>query len=298
MITSVDASVIISTYNSPQWLELVLHGYFIQEFRGKFEILIADDGSTSETASVIENLSAISPWPIRHIWQSDDGFQKCRILNKAIAASKGKLLLFTDGDCVPQSNMLQIHASRCRKGSFLTGGYLKLSQSLSRGVTVSDVQAGHLFSAAWLVRKGFRPLPKLFKLVLPSPLDRLANLLTPTKRTWNGHNSSCFREDAIAVNGFNELIQYGGQDVEFGCRLNHAGIRGRHLRFSTIPVHLYHGHGYVKPGMRERSAAQRLETNQQRLVRVEVGLDQWLRSDGSVRLTPEDHFRDLAGNKP
>jgi glycosyltransferase involved in cell wall biosynthesis len=298
MSTSFDASVIISTYNSPRWLELVLHGYFTQSFRGKFEILIADDGSTPEAAGVVEKLSAISPWPIRHIWQPDDGFQKCRILNKAIAASKGELLLFTDGDCVPQSNMLQIHASRSRKGSFLTGGYLKLSQSISGAITVSDVQAGHLFSAAWLVRKGFRPLAKLFKLVLPSPLDRLANALTPTKRTWNGHNSSCFREDAIAVNGFNELIQYGGQDVEFGCRLNHAGIRGRHLRFSTIPVHLYHGHGYVSVGMLERSAEQRSETNRKRLIRAEIGLDQWLNNDGSVRLASEDCFRDLANNKP
>lgn len=297
MNTSLDVSVIISTYNSPRWLELVLHGYFIQEFCGQFEICIADDGSTPETARVLERLSAISPWPIRHIWQPDDGFQKCRILNKAIAASKGKLLVFTDGDCIPQPNMLQIHTSRCKQASFLTGGYLKLPQSLSETIAVRDVQAGRLSRATWLVRNGFQPSAKLFKLMLPSPLDRLANVLTPTKRTWNGHNSSCFREDAVAVNGFNELIQYGGQDVEFGCRLNHAGVRGRHLRFSTIPVHLYHGHGYVKPGMLERSAEQRLETNRKQLVRSEVGLDQWLRSDGSVRLAPEDRFRDLANNR-
>lgn len=298
MNTSLDVSVIISTYNSPRWLELVLHGYFIQEFCGQFEICIADDGSTPETARVIERLSAISPRPIRHIWQPDDGFQKCRILNKAIASSRGRMLVFTDGDCVPQPNMVQIHASRRKQSTFLTGGYLKLPQSVSNAITVSDVHAGHIFRAAWLVRKGFRPLAKLFKLALPSPLDRLANVLTPTKRTWNGHNSSCFREDAIAVNGFNERIQYGGQDVEFGCRLNHAGVRGRHLRFSTIPVHLYHGHGYVKPGMLERSTEQRVETNQKRLVRAELGLDQWLNSYGNVRLAHEDRVRDLADNKP
>lgn len=298
MNTSFDASVIISTYNSPRWLELVLHGYFIQKFYGKFEILIADDGSTTETASILEKLAAISPWPIRHIWQPDDGFQKCRILNKAIAASKGKLLVFTDGDCIPQPNMLQIHASRCKRASFLTGGYLKLPQSLSETIVVRDVQAGRLSRATWLVRNGFRPSAKLFKLVLPSPLDRLANVLTPTKRTWNGHNSSCFRKDAVAINGFNELIQYGGQDVEFGCRLNHSGVRGKHLRFSTIPVHLYHGHEYVKPGMLERSAEQRLETNRRRLVRAEVGVDQWLDIDGSLRLPSVDQFRELAYNRP
>ena len=37
-------SVIISTYNSPDWLEKVLWGYTCQDYTD-FEIIIADDGS-------------------------------------------------------------------------------------------------------------------------------------------------------------------------------------------------------------------------------------------------------------
>lgn len=288
-----DVTVIISTYNSPRWLELVLTGYFAQQVSGRFDLVIADDGSTEETASLLQRLAAHSPVPLRHVWQPDDGFQKCRILNKAIAVSTGRILLFTDGDCIPQPNMIQVHLDRAKSGSFLTGGYLKLPEGLSSQISVADVEAGFPFQPEWLVQHGYRPSTKLLKLMLPKPLDRIANRITPTKRTWNGHNSSCFKEDAIAVNGFNEIIQYGGQDVEFGCRLNHVGIRGRHLRFSTLPVHLYHGHGYVKPGMLERSGQQRWETNRKRLVRAEMGLDQWLNSDGSIQLSPGDRVSDL-----
>lgn len=271
-----EISVIISTYNSPRWLELVLEGYFSQNYSSKFEIIVADDGSTAETSRLIDRLNASAPVEVQHVWQPDDGFQKCRILNKAIARSTGRLLLFTDGDCIPQPNMVALHVNRARPGTFLTGGYLKLPQKISNLITISDIRSGSPFDVGWLMRKGYRLSPRLLKLVVPHPFDRLANRLTPTKRTWNGHNSSCFREDAEAVNGFNELIQYGGQDVEFGCRLNHAGIYGRHLRFSTIPLHLHHGHGYVTPGMRERSAEQRSQTIANRTIRTPIGLDQWM----------------------
>lgn len=270
-----DVSVIISTYNSPRWLELVLAGYFLQRFSGRFDLVIADDGSSEETASLLQRLAVHSPVPLRHVWQPDDGFQKCRILNKAIAVSIGKILLFTDGDCIPQSNMIQMHVDRAKPGSFLTGGYLKLPEEVSFQISLADIKAGFPFQPAWLIRHGYRPSTKLLKLMLPSPLDRLANRITPTKRTWNGHNSSCFREDAIAVNGFNEEMQYGGEDVEFGIRLNHLGVCGRHLRYSTIPLHLHHRRPYVTAEMLEVSRQLKLATKSSRLIRTEHGLDQW-----------------------
>jgi glycosyltransferase involved in cell wall biosynthesis len=289
MLSGPDVSVIISTYNAPRWLELVLEGYFCQAFTGSFELVIADDGSTEETARLIERMSSRSPVSIHHIWQPDEGFQKCRILNKAIAVSCGRLLLFTDGDCIPQPTMVAIHHGQARSGWFLTGGYLKLPKAISEAISVSDIKAGQIFRPGWLIRHGFRPSGKLLKLMLPRPWDRLANQITPTKRTWNGHNSSCHRDDAIAVNGFNEQMQYGGEDVEFGSRLNHFGVRGRHVRFSTIPLHLHHGHSYVKAGMRERNAQIRQQTLHSRLQRSPLGLHQWLREDGSLRLAKDDH---------
>ena len=45
-----------------------------------------------------------------------------------------------------------------------------------------------------------------------------------TKRAWNGHNASCWRTDALKVNGFDERMKYGGEDVEFGYRLVNSGL--------------------------------------------------------------------------
>ena len=79
------ASVIFTTYNHPQWLEKTLWGFSAQTYRD-FEIIVADDGSGPETRQVIESMQSQTDISIRHLWQEDDGFQKCRILNKAIVA--------------------------------------------------------------------------------------------------------------------------------------------------------------------------------------------------------------------
>jgi glycosyltransferase involved in cell wall biosynthesis len=51
----VTISVIVTTYNRPDALNLVLRGLAAQD-TGDFEVLVADDGSTPETASAIAAL--------------------------------------------------------------------------------------------------------------------------------------------------------------------------------------------------------------------------------------------------
>ena len=80
----VSASLLITTYNWPDALEKVFWGLFAQT-RRDFEVIIADDGSRPETGELIARMAARSPIPIVHVWQPDEGFGKCRILNKAMA---------------------------------------------------------------------------------------------------------------------------------------------------------------------------------------------------------------------
>ena len=76
-------SVIITTYNSEEWLAKVLEGYCNQTEKN-FEVVVADDGSSEKTKLIIDTFRDKFEFPIQHIWQEDNGFQKCKILNKAI----------------------------------------------------------------------------------------------------------------------------------------------------------------------------------------------------------------------
>lgn len=280
-------SVLISTYNATAWLEKVLWGYFNQTILD-FEIIIADDGSKPETAALIARISAESPVPIVHVWQQDDGFQKCRILNKSIAVSTGETLFITDGDCVPRPDTIEAHRRLARPSHFLSGAYFKLPENVSKRIDRTSVETGQAFTMSWLVRNGMRPNSKYLKLLIKPPFDTLFNFLSPARRTWNGHNASCLKADAVRINGFNEDMQYGGLDVEFGLRLQHSGIKHRHIRYSTLMLHLHHGHGYVTPEMRLNSRRVKENTRSQKLIWAERGLDQWRSADGSAKLGEQD----------
>ena len=115
------ASVIFTTYNHPKWLENVLWGFSVQSYKD-FEIIVADDGSTDETRDVINNFVKQSGIAVKHIWHEDNGFQKCRILNRAIVASESEYLIFTDGDCIPHEDFVKNHIDLAEDNTFLSGG--------------------------------------------------------------------------------------------------------------------------------------------------------------------------------
>ena len=74
----------------------------------------------------------------------------------------------------------------------------------------------------------------------------LFDFLTTTRATFNGCNSSAWREDVLRVNGFDERMEYGGLDRELGERLINAGVRPKQVRYRILCVHLHHERGYVR----------------------------------------------------
>lgn len=142
-------SVILSTFNAPHWLEKSLLGYAQQQHRD-FEVVIADDGSGAETASLITRMRRETGLNLRHVWQRDAGFRKCRILNKAVLHAQGDYLVFSDGDCIPRADFLAVHAARAQRGYWLSGGYYKLPMPTSEAIQPGDIRSGRCFDLDWL----------------------------------------------------------------------------------------------------------------------------------------------------
>jgi len=119
-------SIILSTYNSVEWLEKVLWGFSAQNMTD-FEIVIADDGSNDETKEKIDALKKDINIPIIHVWHPDNGFQKTKILNKAILAAQSDYLIFTDGDCIPRNDFVERHLEFREKGFFSFWGIFQIA---------------------------------------------------------------------------------------------------------------------------------------------------------------------------
>lgn len=236
-------SVIISTYNAPEWLEKVLWSY-ARQTEDSFELIIADDGSGAETAKLIASFKAQADFPVIHVWQEDEGFQKSKILNKAILACRTDYIIMSDGDCIVREDFVAKHLKKRKKGRFLSGGYYKLPMLVSELISKTDIESGKCFDLKWLLKNGLKKSFKTNKLTSKGIKERFLNSFTPSKATWNGHNASGWREDILAVNGFDERMQYGGQDREMGERLKNLGIKGKQIRYSAICLHLDHERGY------------------------------------------------------
>jgi glycosyltransferase involved in cell wall biosynthesis len=237
-------SVIITTYNQPDQLEKVMWGYATQ--RGaQFELIVADDGSGPATIEVIDRLAAATGLDVVHVWHQDRGFRKTEILNRATLAASGDYLIFSDGDCIPRDDFVASHARLAKRGFFLSGGYIKLPSDVSARIGVEDIKSGKVADPAWLKASGWHPGKRALRLARNRALATLMDTLTPTRRTWNGHNSSTWRQAILDANGFDLDMGYGGLDRALGERLMNAGIRGRQVRHRTPCLHLYHERPYA-----------------------------------------------------
>jgi hypothetical protein len=76
----------------------------------------------------------------------------------------------------------------------------------------------------------------------------------------------------LAVNGFDERMQYGGEDRELGERLFNYGIRSKQIRYSAICVHLDHARGYVNAEAIAKNKAIR-QITAQGVIRTRYGIE-------------------------
>ncbi len=115
------ASVIVSTRNRARLLERLLLALAAQAgLEEAWEILVVDDHSTDETPTVCRD------WQnrlrnLRVITQGQHGGLGAAA-NRAVTASRGACLLFTDDDCVPEPNWVRRMTQALGAAPIVAGG--------------------------------------------------------------------------------------------------------------------------------------------------------------------------------
>ncbi|HEX3716384.1 MAG TPA: glycosyltransferase family 2 protein [Verrucomicrobiae bacterium] len=220
-------TLIISTYQRPDALEKVLRGVARQvEMPG--EILLADDGSGPATRAMIEQWQ--QKLPIRHFWHEDIGFRKTIILNKCLAAAKGDYVVLLDGDCVPHPRFIADHAGLAEKNFWVQG---RRSFVQERFAAVFDLETASIWRAIFAGQ--ITGWPKAIRWPLPV-IERNTG-----QRGIIGCNMGVWRDDLLAVNGFDEeYLGWGGEDSDLGTRLYHLGRPRKFVYGRAIVFHLNH----------------------------------------------------------
>jgi glycosyltransferase involved in cell wall biosynthesis len=255
-------SLVVTTYNRKDALSLVLDSVSRQRVLPG-EVIVADDGSRADTRDLVMTRAASFPVPLRHRWQEDRGFRAARVRNLAIAAAQHPYVLLVDGDMVLHEWFVADHLEAARPGCFVQGsrvltGALQSDRMLAHGLLdlsffADDIERRrHTLRWPWLSRR------------LRTPRVSTRGVKTCNQGWW--------REDLVALNGFDERMQgWGREDDELAARAFNAGMRKISLRFAGLAVHLHHAERHLDDaGPNDRILAQTRECGR---TRCENGLD-------------------------
>ena len=224
-------SLLISTYNWPEALQLVLLSV-INQTQNPYEILIADDGSSEETKNLIESFKKITVIPIHHFWHEDKGFRKAIILNKAIATAEGEYIIQVDGDCILHKDFVRDHKVLAQSNVYLFGSRVNIQEKFLPKLFASQKIKFGFFD------KGIKKRTRNLRVPALSSLYKTSDKMSDKMR---GCNVSFWKKDVIAVNGYNEEFEgWGREDSELIIRMMHNGVLGRRLRYRGIVYHIWH----------------------------------------------------------
>lgn len=138
-------SVIIPSWNGASRIGKTLDALQMQTADSDdFEVIVIDNGSTDETRAVVSKYSKV-----RLLIEPEPGSYRAR--NKAISDAKGRFLLFTDDDCIPDIDWLKMALIRAeRHGSFaLIGGMIRLFKEGAGSETLVKYEQITAFQQQW-----------------------------------------------------------------------------------------------------------------------------------------------------
>lgn len=267
-------SIIVSTYNWPEALRLVLLALADQD-ENFFEVIVADDGSTDDTKQLIETLQTKVNYDLRHVWQEHNDFRVAMIRNKSAAVAKGDYLVFLDGDSIPRTTFVSRHQKLAEANYFVVGNRVLLSDTFTKKVLLEQLPVQCYSSWRWFKNfccgwvNRFLPVLNLGNLYL--------RYLHCTK--WQGAktcNLGMWKKDFLAVNGFDESYYgWGYEDSDLVIRLMRNKVLRKDGHFAVPVFHLSHP---VNSRNREKENYQQLEEiKNSKRVKAIYGVEQHIR---------------------
>lgn len=226
-------SLVISTYNWPEALELCLLSV-LQQSRQPDEIVIADDGSADATKNLVELFKSRTTIPIRHVWHEDTGFRLAAIRNKANAAAAFEYIIQIDGDLVLHPDFVKDHVEAARPGYFIGGSRTLMSPELSAELLRTKQTRLNPFTAG---------VSNKLNGMHSGMIGKLLGALVRTANAYNirGCNMSYWKKDFIAVNGYDEHYKgWGREDTDLVFRFYHAGFRRTYFKLRGVVYHIWH----------------------------------------------------------
>lgn len=195
-------SVIVPTHQRRSEVVALIEALALQRASDPFEVLVVVDGSSDGTAEALRRMTP--SFPLSVVEQRNLGAAAAR--NAGAARSRGEILLFLDDDMEPAADLLARHDHRHRQGADAVVGHMPVHPDSPRSF-LTEATEGWVAHRTGELQRG-ETVPG--ELVLTGQLS--------VARRW-----------FEALGGFDESFtrggSYGGEDTDFGLRLESAGAR-------------------------------------------------------------------------
>lgn len=232
-------SVIVSTYNRPDALRVVLLALNDQTDKN-FEVIVGDDGSREETRNLLLQLQNQCKYILIHAFQEDQGFRLSRVRNLAATFATGKYLIFLDGDCIPRPSFIAAHRKLAQRNCIVAGNRILLSKAFTEQILSNSIKVWLYSPVSWVKAYLCHNVKRLHPLITFPYLQNL-RLLNNTWKKVRGCNFGLFKEDFFKVNGCDSSFKgWGYEDSDLAIRLIRAGVKIKSGRFATGVLHLWH----------------------------------------------------------
>jgi GT2 family glycosyltransferase len=242
MPTKLELSVVLTTYQRPEHLERSLASLALQQsMQGRFEVIVADDGSTDRTHSIVREFSRTAKFPVKLTTHPHGGFRVALCRNDGVRASSAPYLLFSDSDCIFPPDHLHQHLRARTAGIVRSGDCFRLDQESTDRLDVAAIKSGEY--RGWISRdERIRIRRRRIK-------DQCYRLIAhPRKPKLTGCNIAISRVDLETVNGFDEdFVGWGCEDDDLAFRLRKAGMRIGSVLGYTCAYHMWHATDPSRP---------------------------------------------------
>ena len=186
----ISVSVIIPAYNCEGTIALTLKAFAQQTYGASVEVIVVDDGSKDQTRSVVEKFANV-----KYFYQDNAGPAAAR--NRGVNESKGDVILFTDSDCIPYANWIEVMVSSLLglKVSVISGSY--------------DIfNKGNILARSIFDEINYRH----------------QRLMPDYPKSFGSYNFCAWKKAFLEVGGFNEEYKFAsGEDNDLSYKFLRAG---------------------------------------------------------------------------
>lgn len=194
--TQLDCTIVVPTRNRPKALFTVFDSLLrLNSNSYSYEILVVNDGGSLDPAIVLQDYKGLLAFRVLHQQHSGPGVAR----NHGASHARGRLLLFTDDDCVPDPNWLDgFMTAHVHNPQALLGGVTGNALPQNRWSTASE-------SIVMMARQFYNELPDGPRFF---PTN---NLAVPTR---------LFRN----IGGFDPGFVFASEDRDLCDRWRQAGL--------------------------------------------------------------------------